>query len=51
MGALNVGAPAVRLDVEELARLDGLAGQVVGDRSINPEAVGREAALPAATRR
>jgi aryl-alcohol dehydrogenase-like predicted oxidoreductase len=45
----NVGALGVRLDVEELARLDGLAARVVGDRAINPEAVGREAPLPAAT--
>ena len=47
----NVGALAVRLDVGELARMDCLAARVVGDRSINPEAVGREAPLPAATRR
>jgi aryl-alcohol dehydrogenase-like predicted oxidoreductase len=43
----NAGALGVHLDAEELARLDGLAAEVVGHRAIRPDAIGREAPLPA----
>lgn len=39
----NLGALSVDLDVEHLGRLDAIAGQVAGHRSIRPEHLGVEA--------
>lgn len=39
----NVGAAAVQLTDEQIGRLDGIAAQVAGNRSIRPENLGTEA--------
>ena len=39
----NLDAVGLVLEADELARLDGLAGRVVGARALRPEAIGREA--------
>ncbi|MET0901305.1 MAG: aldo/keto reductase [Mycobacterium sp.] len=46
----NVGAVGVELNAEQTAQLDGIAAQVVGDRSIRPENLGTEAPLVGAAR-
>ena len=42
----NVGAVGLELTAEERDRLDGLQKQVLGDRSFDQSAIGREAPLP-----
>ncbi|MBI3224491.1 MAG: aldo/keto reductase [Mycolicibacterium cosmeticum] len=46
----NVGAARVALTGDQLALLDGIAGQVAGHRSIRPENLGTEAPLVGAGR-
>ncbi len=46
----NVGAAGVALTADQLARLDTIAGQVAGHRSIRPENLGTEAPLVGAGR-
>lgn len=45
----NVGAVSVALDETQLQRLDAIAAQVAGHRSIRPENLGTEAPLAGAT--
>lgn len=45
----NVGAATVTLTADQLARLDAIAGQVAGHRSIRPENLGTEAPLVGAS--
>jgi aryl-alcohol dehydrogenase-like predicted oxidoreductase len=45
----NVGALGVELTADQQGRLDAIAGQVAGHRSIRPENLGTEAPLLAAT--
>ncbi|MGU3502135.1 aldo/keto reductase [Mycobacterium sp. C31M] len=45
----NVGALAVQLEQDQLTRLDSIAAQVAGHRSIRPENLGTEAPAPVTT--